>query len=252
MNVARFLPAMLVTAAAMNAWGQPVDPKSSPPAAERPVQERGSGGLGADLPVERARAAWESQAAMVSRMLGLGAEKAAGVSKAYTESRAAHQKVSDTLREEIRVKREEGAAPESFREVQRKMEEAVKSEREKLRSALGAHLTPEQTTRAMGVLGTFNRQWDALTDAVLEMRLDAAKQGAAMTALQEYVSSLSGMRGEENKDAPRISLHESRAKLQEAMKAVLTQEQYAKFEATLGGGGRPGGSGGAGGGGGGK
>jgi len=223
------------------------------------------GGPGAALSAEKQKAAWELEATGVAKRLGVADDKIKGVATAYAEARASQVAALTKMREDLMKKPadkdddKEGDAPRprGGPEAMQAMEETNKAEREKLQKALGAALTPEQTTKAMKSLGTFNRQWDMMVDAVAGFNLEAAKQQSALEAIEDFVGSQEKVRSagaDGDREAMRTAMEGARAKLTEAIKKVLSEEQLTKFEELMGRGGRgmggrPGGGGGGGGGG---
>jgi hypothetical protein len=120
------------------------------------------------------------------------------------------------------------------------MEEMNAREREKLQKALSATLSTDQTTKAIASLGTFNRQWDVMADAIAGFGLDSAKQQEALNAVEDFVIAQGKIRpgAGGDREAMRSAMQESRQKLNDAMKKLLSEEQLAKFEQTTRGGGR--------------
>ncbi len=200
---------------------------------------RGGGGMLPPLAPEKAKAAWEAQAKHVASGLGLDAPKTAALSKAYAEARTSHTEAGEKLRTEAMKTVQDGARPD-VAAMQKKLDELNASEREKLQKAIAATVTAEQATKAMATLGTFSRQWDVMTDAMIGFKLETAKEAGAYKAMDDFVIASEKLRTSDDREARRTGMTEARKKLGEAMKAVLSEEQFKKFETLLPGGGRGG------------
>lgn len=233
-----------LTASAQNAPSkdkQPPPPsEKQPPPGDKPPPPRAREGMGPREPLspEKSKAAWAAQAKGVSARLGLDETKSAAVVKAYTEARQSQGDAADKLRKDAMEKRQEGGG-EAFAEIQKKIDELNKTEREKFEKALSSSLSADQTSKASASLGLFNRQWDVLTDTVLGFNLDAKKSSDAANAVEDYVVSFSKVRpGQPNEDraAARTAMQEARKKLSDTMKAMLTEDQFKKFEGAMAGG----------------
>jgi hypothetical protein len=201
------------------------------------------------LSPEKAKAAWEFQGKGVASSLGLTDEQTAALVKAYTAARTSHGEASEKLRKEMQDKMREGGGRDGFAEMQEKMDALNKSEREKLQKALLAGgLTSGQTERALTTLGSFSRQWDGMADAVIGFNLEAGKLTPARKAMEEFVATTAKARESGDREAMRDAMQEARKKLSDTMKGLLTEEQFGKFEASMGGmrGRGPGGPGGGG------
>lgn len=110
-------------------------------------------------------------------------------------------------------------------------------ERGILESALGSFLTADQAKAAMKPLGTFNRQWDFMVDALAGLGVDADKTSAALGTIRTFVVSvadISAQRQEGDRDAMTEALRKARATLHEGLVATLTEEQATKVEQAAG------------------
>jgi Spy/CpxP family protein refolding chaperone len=244
------LGAAACTAAAQETPRPPGPPGERPGPGGPPGEGRG-GFARQQLSPEKAKAAWELQATGVSTHAGLDADKTKAVVKAYVEARTSHNEESDKIRKEMEKLRDEGGGPGAggFGPLVEKLEDLNKSERAKLEKSLGSSLSPEQATRVTASLGTFNRNWDNMVDTVAGFKLEDAKQTDALNAMEEFVIAQAKARASagDDRDALRTAMQESRQKLLDSMKKVLSEEQLEKFEASLGRGRGPGGPGGPGG-----
>jgi hypothetical protein len=247
--------AMAFAASAQNTPPKPKEGAPPAPAAPANRQPRPDG-AGPQRPQalspEKAKAAWELQATGVSKRLGVKAEQTTAVVKAYSEARTTHDAAADKLREDLMKKARDAGGDDNQRpgrggmgpEAMKAMEDLNKADRGKLEKTLGSTLTPEQTTKAVASLGTFNRQWDTMADAVAGFKLEAGKQQTALDAIEDFVVAQAKARGggpDADREAMRTAMQESRTKLTDAMKKVLTAEQFTKFQESMRGGGRPGG-----------
>src|SRR5690606_23764742 len=103
---------------------------------------------------------------------------------------------------------------------------------------LAKSLTAEQTDTAMASLGTFNRNWDVMMDALAKFNLEPAKADAAFAATEKYVIALGKIRkNAEQAGADRTEVRkatqEARTELSDAMKQILTEEQFGQFQRSL-------------------
>ncbi|MBL8999525.1 MAG: hypothetical protein JNK25_00135 [Phycisphaerae bacterium] len=218
--------------------------QDSPPPRPR---EGGRQGMAQPLTPEKSRAAWELQARSVASSLGFDAEQTKATIEAYLAARTSHTEASDKMRKELMDKARDEGAQGAFAEIQQKTEELMKSEREKLEKSLSSKLSADQVQKAISPLGSFNRQWDTMTDALAGFGLDAAKMKDAQSAVQTYIVAVDKARAGGDREALRTATQEARKTLTDTMKGILSEDQMAKFQATLGGGrgmgGRPGGDG---------
>jgi hypothetical protein len=247
---------------ATGAIGQNQPPATPAPAGDRPAQppqpsgdrpERGERGQRNALSPEKAKAAWEVQATGVSKRLSLSEDQTKAVVKAYVEARESHGKASQKARDEALQKMRDNEGEDrqaQLAEMTKVMEDVNKAEREKLQKALSSSITADQATKATASLGTFNRQWDGMADAIAGFKLEAAKQQTALESVEDYVVSMAKIRPMDpnaDREANRTAMQDARTKLTDAVKKVLSEEQMKKFEETIrmpGRGGGPGGGGG--------
>lgn len=236
----------------------PEAPKA-PPEAGRPAQ----GGGGGQLSAEKSKAAWELEANGVAKRLALKDEVTKPLVKAYTDARTSQNDAYTKLRDEQRKARQEGGGGGGGggAEMRTALEALNKKEKEKFEKALPAGLSPDQKTKVMASLGSFNIQWDRMADAIAGFKLEPAKQQAALDAIEDNVLAIAKLNaaatGENpDREAQRTGRTEARTKMTDALKKVLSEEQMKKFEETIpagrGGGGGNGGGGGGGNGGGGR
>lgn len=242
---------MGLTAAAQDAPPKPERPAVRQPRPEEPPRA----GPREQMPPEKAKAAWALEATGVSKRVGASDDQAKAVVKVYTEARESQAMAADKMRQEQREKARQGGGDDGGgragpgNEGMKAMEEMNAKEREKLQKSLGATLSADQTTKAMASLGTFNRQWDQMADAIAGFGLEGAKQQEALNAIEDFVIAQGKIRpgagaGGGDREAVRSAMQESRQKLNETLKKALSAEQFAKFEETTRGGRGPGGPGG--------
>jgi hypothetical protein len=208
------------------------------------------------LAPEKAKAAWEAQAKGVSKRLSLSDDQAKAVTKAYVEARESYGAAAKKLRDETREKlRDENT---DRREVATKQMEAMrdleKSEKAKLEKALSSTLSAEQTTKALGAMGTFSAQWDLMVNTLTGFNLEAGKLQSTLDTVETFVATQTAALRDQpqtgDREKAREQARERREKLLEQLKPSLSAEQLKTFEETaLRGGGRggPGGPGGEGG-----
>ena len=121
-----------------------------------------------------------------------------------------------------------------------------------LQDALDDIIKGKTLERAMVTFGTFNSSWDSMTSAIAGFKLGDDKTLEAMKPIEDYIAELTAIRESGDFQNMRQGLMDARAKLTDAMKALLDEEQNKKFSQTMNTGfGRqrgPGGRGGRGGG----
>lgn len=209
------------------------DDRPGQPERERPARAV----LPAPLTPEQMRAAWELQARFVAGELKLDGKQTAALAKAYSEARQAH---IDEL-EKLRVDRpqprpEDGDQPvrQRMRDLQERIEALTREHRTKLQAALKGTLNEEQLARAVTSLGTFNRAWDLLTHTVASFNLQPGQQTEAMRAIEQFVIAQDKARAETDPEKRRADMQEHRRRLVEAMRQILTEEQFGQFQAAFG------------------
>ncbi len=125
---------------------------------------------------EKMKKAIELESAVVAQDLGLPAEQAKKLTEAYSAARKSYM-------EAMRASRSGGRPdPGAMRAVSA-------AERGKLEAALKGFLTPEQTTKALATLGSFNRRWDQMVLCLDGMNLDEKAKKAAMKLVTDYVAT---------------------------------------------------------------
>lgn len=221
------------------------------------------------LAPEKAKAAWEMQAVGVAKHLGLSEAETTALVKAYTDARASHDAAGEKLRKELQEKRQQGGGGGDEgggggggrrgggmgAEALKAAEDLNTAEREKLQKALSASLNADQTAKAMASLGVFNRQWDMMVDTVAGFNLEGAKKQDALNAMEAFVVEQGKMRARLREAAGggdgaggggggggggeiRTAMEDTRKKLTDSMKKILSEEQFTKFEESMRAGGR--------------
>ena len=242
-----------------SAWAQPQPDSGQGQGQNRPRPPRGDqGGRPQELSAEKAKAAWELEATAVSQQIGLNDSQTAAVVKAYSNARTSYAAASEKLRKDMQAKRDaagDGDNGNSRGEAMKAMNDLTTAEKGKLQAALASSLTPDQVTKAVEPLGTFNPGWDRMVDQISGYKLTAANQQTALKAIQDYVVSTGKARasmqgGGGDRDAMRTAMQDAQQKLNDSLKKVLSADQMTKFDSVMprGRGGRGGGGGGGGGG----
>lgn len=227
---------------------QPADnppPPANAPQRDNAGQPRAPRAMTALSP-EKAKAAWELQAGGVARRLGLDADRSKALVKAYAQARETHTTAFDKLRQEAMERMREGGDQNRGADMMQAMDKLNADSRAELEKSLSATLSPDQTTKALASLGTFNRQWDTIVDNLASLGLDDPNQQKALEAVEQYIIDSAAARGND-REAMRTAMQEARTKLLDSMKPLLTEEQFTKFEASIAPGGRMGAPGGRGG-----
>ncbi|HET9272768.1 MAG TPA: hypothetical protein VFO09_00690 [Methyloceanibacter sp.] len=209
------------------------------------------------LSPEKAEAAWTLQAQTVAGKLGLDPEQTTHVVAAYSSSRKGQQAAANEIRTKLRQQARDAAEADGgqgdrraiMAEMQKAIEELNKAEREKFVQELAKSLDTEQTRKTAASLGTFNAQWDVMVDTLAGFNLEAEKLNQALAATESYTLATHQARsyGEDDPSSMRTAMQEARANLQDAVKPLLSEEQFGQFQRTLGRGrGGPGAPGGRG------
>jgi hypothetical protein len=186
---------------------------------------------------EKMAKAWALEAKTVAQDLGLPAELTAKLVDAYKAARESQMAA-------VAAKLGQGRGQRDFAAIR----EVAQAEKAKFETALKGFLNPEQTTKALAVLGTFNRRWDLMAAALDGMNLDEKKMAEAMKLVAGYVAESDKAMQAAMASGNRESMRETGTKLKEKldgdMAKILSAEQMTKWnEATArrGGPGRPGG-----------
>jgi hypothetical protein len=182
------------------------------------------GPRGPQLPPEKLDAAWTLEAANVSESIGLSAADTAKVVTAYKASRESHGKVM----EEMMATAERG--PQMFQQMQ----DIATAERAKLATDLEGAIGKENAGKAVAVLGTYNRGWDRFVDTLAAFGLEAAKLSQGLTKIAEHVVEVDKAQQEAfasfDREGLRAASDELKAKLDDAMGAILSPEQLATWK----------------------
>lgn len=268
-----FVCGIAASAFSFGALAQDQQTQKQPPAQRAPGGPREGGGgpggggmgMGRQLSPERAKAAWTAQATGVATRVGLNADQTKATVAAYLAARESQGAASDKMREEAMQKaREDGAGPETMRNMMTKGEELNTAEREKLQAALTTAIGADATAKVMPSLGLFSRQWDNIVDVFSTFKLDSANQQKGMNAIEEFSVASAAAQAKAraaraanpgggeggappDREAMRTAAQESRQKFLDTMQPILNKEQLTKLEESLPGAGR-GGQGGGGGG----
>lgn len=197
-------------------------------------------GRGPAFAQDRLETAWTLEAQGVAHDLGLSEEATSKLVDAYKDVRASHQKAL----EELMATAERG--PGMFQQ----MRDVNASERAELKERVASFLDQEQTDEVIKSLGTFNRQWDRLVDALASLGLAEDKQYEGLTLIAEYAVESTAAQEEAmaamDFQSMRSTMQTMKEELDASMEDILTAVQLSQWkEATARRGGRrgPGGPG---------
>jgi hypothetical protein len=206
----------------------------------------GGGRGGPPLDPAKAAAAQKLQAEGVAHDLGITGDAVGKMVTAYQANRESQRKEMQALRESGQQ------GPDMFyamQDINDKSRAALKAELEK---AVGA----EKGAAATEILGTYGREWDRYVDVYSGLGVGDDKRFQGLSLIAKYNVDVDKARMEAiqamDMDGMRAAGEEHKAKLDAALKDVLSAEQLAKWtEGTArrgggGGGGGPGGGPGAG------
>lgn len=222
----------------------------APPQRDRVRQdrpERAAGPRGEALSPERLAAAWEWQARTVASALSLDDAATASLTEHWKFVRT---ELQARVREMAEERRAAGGAAGQRGERGERGGGAGQADRpgrggdatgpaaelrtkamEQLKTRLGGTLSGEQLEKAMKAFGVQTMAWDRSTDAVLQMKLDAAKQQQTLLALHTYLASQDRVRAMAeggDRQAMREAMQKARTTLQVSLAETLTEEQARK------------------------
>lgn len=197
----------------------------------------GGPGMRARLAPEQAEAAWKLEAQHVASKLGLSEDNTTKLVDAYIKARKDYQ----TALEERRSSMERG--PDAREAMRKAMLEVADSARENLKKAVAAFLDEKQTEAAVQRLGTFDFRWDQMVHTIAGFNL-GEKQADALELINTYViESRNLMRSRTEAGSPPEDFREKamtlRAKLDEDLSKILSEEQMTQWKQAVGFGGGP-------------
>jgi hypothetical protein len=120
-------------------------------------------------------------------------------------------------------------------EMRAEITKLADAQREKLADGLGAFLEGRELEYAANVLGSFNPGWDNMVHAVTELNMEKKTTGQALKVIEEHIAETVVLRRSGEREGQREAQAAARAKLNEKMKAILDEEQFAKFQQSMGG-----------------
>jgi hypothetical protein len=203
----------------------------------------GGGGGGPQLDPAKAAAAQALESEGVAHDLGVTGDAVGKMTAAYKASRESQGKAMADMM----------ATAERGPGMFQMMQELNDKERAKLQKDLEGCLKPDQVKAAMASLGTYGREWDRFVDVLSGMALDKEKQFKGLSLIAKYVVDVDAARAQAmaamDREGMRAASQEHKAKLDTAIKDILTADQNAVWTAATAPRGGPGGGGGGGGGG---
>lgn len=187
------------------------------------------------LAPEKADAAQTLEAQHVAGKLGLSKENTAKLVAAYKDARKAYGEAS---RRDIE-KPQEGAPVDPQARMKARREQQQKAAAEAcaaLKKTVSAFLNESQANTVVEKLGIFDMQWDMMVDTLAGFNL-GEKQDKALELVNGYVvernasmKTLFGGGGDAS--GLREKLSAMKAKLDQDLAAVLSEEQLAKWKET--------------------
>lgn len=173
------------------------------------------------IPAEKRAQLWEMESNCAAGQLGLSADLSAKLSAAYKAARESQGTASEALR---------GQGGGNFE----KIIEISKAEKAKFETAIKGFLNPEQTAKALSVLGTFNRRWDAMTNALDSMGLAEKPKADAMKLTADFVvasgEAMQSVAAGSDMETARTKVDGLWTKLDEDMAKILSPEQSIKWK----------------------
>ena len=185
-------------------------------------------------PPENNEKACAIEATAVAQSLALSPELTTKLADAYKAARA-------SLMAARQASMKPGERPDMA-----KMREITVAEKTKFETAVKAFLNPEQTTKAVAMLGSGGRHLDPMAMALDGMNLDEKAKPAAWKLVFDYVvasdSAMQAAAASNDMQSVREKMNQLKEKLDNDMAKVLSADQLAKWkEATARGGGMRGG-----------
>jgi peroxiredoxin len=111
--------------------------------------------------------------------------------------------------------------------------EIIDAARSSLSSALKPILDGKQLDAAMNSIGRFNRQFDMMSMALIDMKLDEAKTLAAMTPMRDFVVGMDELREAGDREGMREGMMELRENLEAGLSKALSTEQAETLLASM-------------------
>ena len=176
-------------------------------------------------PPEKNEKAWNIEANAVAQSLTLSPELTTKLADAYKAAR-------ESLMEAHRAAMKPGERPDPA-----KMREVTQAEKAKFEAAVKAFLNPEQTTKAVAILGAGGRRLDPMAIALDGLNLDEKAKSAAWKLVFDYLveadSAMPTAAAGGDRQAMREKAGTLKAKLDADMAKVLSADQLTKWnEAT--------------------
>ena len=191
-------------------------------------QPGGAPGMAFRMTPEQSEEAWALQANHVAAKLGLSEENAAKLVDAYKTVKKDY--LTALTERRAAMSREPGA----MEEARKAMAEVADTARGNLRKAVSAFLDEKQTETAVERLGNFDFRWDAMVRKLAEFKL-GDKQADALELVNLFIiESGKLVRSRMAAGAPPEDLRERnaalRAKLDEDLAKILSEEQLAEWK----------------------
>ena len=214
------------------------------------AQAQMGGQRGPRMSPEEAAAVWTLQATHVAGTLDLSKDQTTTLVDAYKAARESYQTAYRERIQAAMADAGEGDRQARFRGMREAQQEVAKAEIAKLEKALSG-LGEEKTKKAVAQLGTFSVEWDRMVHVIAGFNL-GDKQGKALDLISTYNADYTAARNEAmsgamsggDRQAMRGVRQEHKTKLDDGLKAILSEEQMASWTTATQRRGRGGGGGG--------
>ena len=211
------------------------------------AQAQMRGQRGPRMSPEEAAAVWTLQATHVAGSLDLSKEHTTTLVDAYKAARASYQTSYRERMQAAMADAGEGDRQARGRAMREAQQEVAKAEIAKLEKALSG-VGAEKVKKVVAQLGTFGGDWDRMVQVIAGFKL-GDKQGKALDLISAYNADYTAARNEATAGGDRQAMRglrqEYRTKLDDGLKAVLSEEQMTSWTETTQrrgrGGGRQGG-----------
>ncbi|MCD6288171.1 MAG: hypothetical protein J7M12_03560 [Candidatus Hydrogenedentes bacterium] len=177
---------------------------------------------------EEASAVWKTQATFVANTLNLSAAQTAKLVDTYTNVRAEFAKTMAAKRKSAGAGDAKSKSTGRVEVIRQLKKDAATTAIPKLKEALNG-VDKDKVKLALAQLGSFSTEWDRMVRVIIGMKL-GDKQDKALAATGKYIVAVSAA---EQKSSDVKSFRgvqkEYKAKLDEAMKNILSEEQMDKW-----------------------
>lgn len=216
---AKQVPTAPPSPAAQKESPAPQEPAAKPAPPTRPERPASR----PDRPMGNHDKEWGVQAKTIAQQLGLSAEQTEKLTQAYADARRGLQTATAE-----KFGQRGGGRPDFAA-----MREVSQTEKAKFETAVKAFLSPENVSKVMATLGSFNRRWDMMTAALGQMGLSEEINSKALALVADYVAETGSVtEGAAAGDfqALREKMQPMKDKLDGELAKILAPDQLEKWK----------------------